>query len=49
MIMVVTFPWPVPSAYVELPVRERASDRPGRLDDRRSEHPQPELAAAGRS
>jgi len=49
MFMVVTFPWPVASAYVELNGRERASDGPGRPDGSRGEQAQPELAGAGRS
>ena len=54
MFMVVSFPWPVASAYAELTGYERASDRPGRPGRRRGEqaqpeHAQPELVGAGHS
>jgi len=49
MFIIVTFPWPVASADVELTRYEPAIDRHAPHYRRRDEQAQPELAGAGRS
>ena len=49
MFIVVSFPWPVASAYAELTGYGRASDRPERPDRRSGQEVQPELVEAGHS
>jgi hypothetical protein len=50
MFMIVTYPWPVPSAHVQLTGRAK---KPGKAPARHDEHPddapQPALAGAGQT
>lgn len=51
MFMIVTYPWPVPSAHVELTGRAKRSSKkePARTDSRSEDEPQPTLAGAGQT
>ena len=47
MFIVVSFPWPTPSAYVQLAKRASANKVPARPDAHGPDVTQPELAQAG--
>jgi hypothetical protein len=48
MFMVVGFPWPVPSAHVELTGYQQPKEIPARADTRSGDQARPELVGAGR-
>jgi hypothetical protein len=49
MFMVVSFPWPVPSAHVELAGTRPPREEPALPGAPRDDSPQPQLAVVGRA